>query len=201
MQSRISAVIIAGGSAKRFGGINKSKIIIDGKPIIDRITGIVSEHFSEVIIVTNNPGEFNNCRSCRITEDIITGAGPIGGIHAGMRSSNGDAVFVFAGDMPFLDSGIISDMIKEFEPCRHTVLIPKLGGNIEPLHAVYDNSLTDKLEAFISGEKSRAIRDFLKTIDISYFSIEDTDRNRLAFTNINSPADLKNFDYSSDMII
>ena len=40
-------------------------------------------------------------------QDEILGAGPLGGIHAAMKASSNDSIFVFAGDMPFLDKDII----------------------------------------------------------------------------------------------
>ena len=44
MVNNISGVILAGGASKRFNGINKTRILIDGKTIISRmIDTIVAE--------------------------------------------------------------------------------------------------------------------------------------------------------------
>jgi molybdopterin-guanine dinucleotide biosynthesis protein A len=55
MGNRISGVILAGGSNKRFGGITKANVVIDGETIISRIISTISDLFDEIIIVTNKP--------------------------------------------------------------------------------------------------------------------------------------------------
>lgn len=192
MKNRISGVILTGGLARRFGGKLKTRIIIDGTTVFERITGVIDDIFDEIIIVTNNPEEFSSHSQYRITKDIYPGLGPIAGIHSGLSSCSGDAVFVFAGDMPFLDKKLISDMISDFEGSSSEIIVPQIGTNIEPLHAIYRKDLVNDLEKFIVKGKSRAIRDFIFEKNYSLFSVEDTPGNRKAFTNINSPQDLKN---------
>jgi molybdopterin-guanine dinucleotide biosynthesis protein A len=186
----ISGVILAGGANKRFGGITKSKAVVGGESIISRITGTIQEFFCELIIITNNPSEFSEFTQCKILGDQLLNAGPLGGIHAGLKSSSGSAVFIFAGDMPFLDKGIIKDQLDEFTRKDYDVLIPKIGQLIEPLHAIYRKSVLKDLEKFISEGKSKAVRDFLTRLNTGCFEVPGTDRNKQAFTNINSPSDI-----------
>ena len=101
MPNNISGVILAGGANKRFGGITKAKVVIDGLTIISRIIFVIEDLFSEIIIVTNRSEEFRDLISFKIVEDQYLNAGPLGGIHSALKSSSEDAIFVFAGDMPF----------------------------------------------------------------------------------------------------
>jgi molybdopterin-guanine dinucleotide biosynthesis protein A len=192
VKNRISGVILAGGLARRFKGINKAKIIVDGITVFDRMTDVIAGIFDEIIIVTNNPEEFSSYPQYRITKDIFPGLGPVAGIHSGLLSCSGDAVFVFAGDMPFLDKKLITDMITYSETDKGDILVPRTGMNIEPLHAIYRKSIFKELEEFIVAGKSRAIRDFIFSRNYLSFRVEDTPGNRMAFTNINSPRDLNN---------
>ena len=48
MANKISGAILAGGSNKRFGGITKSNIVIDGETIISRIISTISDLFDEI---------------------------------------------------------------------------------------------------------------------------------------------------------
>jgi molybdopterin-guanine dinucleotide biosynthesis protein A len=193
MGNNISGVILAGGANKRFGGITKANVIINGLSIISRIISVIEDQFPKIIIVTNKPEEFREFIQCKIVVDQYLKAGPLGGIHAALKSSSEDAIFVFAGDMPFLDKKIISDQIYDFKKGEQDVLIPKVGQLIEPLHAIYRKSIMNELERFLIERKSRAVRDFLEQVNVGYFKISDTEQNRKAFTNINSPADLRNF--------
>lgn len=192
MEISISGVILAGGTSKRFGGETKSNIAIDGVTIISRIISAIDDLFSELIIVTNNPEEFLEFSHYKIIKDIYLKAGPLAGIHAAMKSSAKEAVFVFAGDMPFPDKKIIAGMIDEFNLGNCDVLIPKIGQFIEPLHAIYRKSLMDDIVRFIEDGKSRAVRDFLREVKTDYQTIPETEQNKRAFTNINSQYDLDN---------
>jgi molybdopterin-guanine dinucleotide biosynthesis protein A len=190
MANRISGVILAGGSNKRFGGINKANVVIDGKTIISRIISTISDLFVEIIIVTNKPEEFQEFIQYKIVKDQYLKAGPLGGIHAALKASSEDAIFIFAGDMPFLDKEIISDQINEFNKRGHDVFIPKVDQFVEPLHAIYRKSALNHLEKFLLEGKSRAVRDFLSEVNVGYFQLPKTEKTKLAFANINSPSDL-----------
>jgi molybdopterin-guanine dinucleotide biosynthesis protein A len=190
MENRISGVILAGGDNKRFGGILKSNTLIDGETIISRITGTVRDLFNELIIVTNTPAEFRECIQCKIVKDEFLKSGPLGGIHAGMKSAVNEAIFVFAGDMPFLDKELIAEQIDAFNLENYDILVPRIGRNIEPLHAIYRKSLLNELERFITDCKNRSVRDFINSTKVGYFDLQESEESKRAFTNINLPDDI-----------
>jgi molybdopterin-guanine dinucleotide biosynthesis protein A len=190
MANSISGVILAGGTNKRFGGITKSNIIVGGKTIISRMISTIGNIFDEIIIVTNKPEEFREYIQYLIIEDQYLKAGPLGGIHAALKTSSEDAIFVFAGDMPFLDGKIIIDQINEFKNSKYDIFIPETDQFIEPLHAIYRKSVLNDLERFLTERKSRAVRDFLSEENVGYLQIPNTEKTGRAFANINSPSDL-----------
>jgi molybdenum cofactor guanylyltransferase len=190
MAGKISGVILAGGAGSRFNGRLKPKIVIAGESMISRIISVVRDLFDEIIIVTNNPEEFKEFSFCRIVQDQILNAGPLGGIHAAMKTSSNDAIFVFAGDMPFLDKGIILRLIDAYDTADADAVIPEIEEYIEPLHSVYSTSLTEKLEAYLKNENSHAVRDFIKSLNVKYLQFDGSEKNRKAFTNINSSSDI-----------
>ena len=191
----MSGVILAGGSNKRFGGITKANVVLGGKTIISRMISTIGNIFDEIIIVTNKPEEFSEYIQYLIVEDQYLKTGPLGGIHAALKVSSEDAIFVFAGDMPFLDKGIITYQINEFNKRRHDVLIPEVDQFIEPLHAIYRKSVLNDLERFLSEGKSRAVRDFLSEVNVGYLQIPKSEKTEIAFANINSPSDLTKINF------
>ena len=201
MANRISGVILAGGANKRFGGITKANVVIDGETIISRIISTISDLFVEIIIVTNKPEEFQEFIQYKIVEDQYLKAGPLGGIHAALKASSEDAIFVFAGDMPFLNKEIISDQISEFNKREHDVLIPEIDQFIEPLHAIYRKSTLNHLERFLSEGKSRAVRDFLSEVNVGYLQMTKNEKTKIAFANINSPSDLAKINFKSSLVL
>jgi molybdopterin-guanine dinucleotide biosynthesis protein A len=186
----ISGVILAGGDNKRFGGITKSNIVVGRESIISGIINIIRDLFDEIIIVTNTPEEFREYKQCLVVRDQFLKAGPLGGIHAGLKTASGKAIFALAGDMPFLKKKFIEEQILTFNNEKYDILVPKIGGNIEPLHAIYRKTIVDDIEESLTENKNRPVRDFISEMKTGYFLIQESDENRKAFTNINSPEDI-----------
>ena len=191
MSSKISAAILAGGSNKRFSGITKANLRVGGTPIIARILETIGEIFDEVLIVTNTPEEFQDYYRYRLISDLIKNVGPLGGIHAALKSASKEAVFIFAGDMPFPDANIINHIIEQYSKTQCQIIVPRVNNYIEPLLAIYSLSVLPGLENFISEDGNYAIHNFLKRMDVSYIELENRPETLAALTNINNPSDLK----------
>ena len=194
MYKNISGVILAGGENKRFGGQPKAKTIIRGRTIISMMAGTISDIFGETIIVTNGPAEFKDFKHFRIISDLFKNAGPLGGLHAAMKTTSKDAVFVFAGDMPFLEKQLIINQINTFTENKCDALVPQVNDFIEPLHSIYSITILNKLEKYLNESGNYAVREFLKTIDVKYMKLPDSDIMIRSFININSPSQLIAFD-------
>jgi len=190
MTGKISGVILAGGEGKRFNGAIKSKIIIDGKTVISRIIEVYEQIFNEIIIVTNTPDEFAEFKKFIIIRDLITGRGPLGGIHAAMNAASNDAIFIAGGDMPFLSAVLIKKQAEYFNELHCDILIPKIGELIEPLHGIYRKSIKGALEDYLNEGTNYAVRDYLKRANVTYMQTDESEKNLNSFLNINSPEDV-----------
>ncbi|HEX2920688.1 MAG TPA: molybdenum cofactor guanylyltransferase [Bacteroidales bacterium] len=187
----ISAAILAGGTAKRLGGISKSNVVIGGKTVISRIMEALSGLFNEIIVVSNTPGAFSDLEGIRIVRDVYPGIGPLAGIHAALKSAHSEAVFIVAGDMPLLSVSLIKFELEEYFRRKPDVLIPKTGDLIEPLHSVFSTQIENNLEEFITGRKTFAVREYLKIVRTEYFEPPDLKEAMRSFININSPEDIE----------
>jgi molybdopterin-guanine dinucleotide biosynthesis protein A len=190
MRNSISGVILAGGANSRFKGITKSNIVIGGKTIISRITGAIKDIFDEIIIVTNNPEEFNEYNNHKIVSDQFLRRGPLGGIHAALKATSKEALFVFAGDMPLLDKRFIIRQIDYYNCNKCGILVPRVNINIEPLHAIYNISIINTLEEFLKEDRDYAVREFFKWVNVKYLQFEESEETKSAFTNINATSDI-----------
>jgi molybdopterin-guanine dinucleotide biosynthesis protein A len=184
-----TCAILAGGAARRFGGLTKSKIIVGGKTVIERILETVSGMFGEILIVTNSPFDFEEYK-CTLVPDVITGIGPLGGIHAALRSAGGEAVFVLAGDMPLLSSDLMAKQLNFYEKGKFDIVTPRTGIYLEPLHSIYRTSVAEVIEENVSGDKIHAVYDLFSLVNVGYYEHGDPHEARVAFTNINSPGDV-----------
>jgi molybdenum cofactor guanylyltransferase len=190
MITNISGVILAGGANRRFSGRTKANITINGKTIISRIIETISDIFDEIIIVTNTSEQFKEYNNYKIVGDQFLNVGPLGGIHAGLKASTREALFVFAGDMPLLNRKFIIRQISYFSNHKCDILIPQINEKIEPLHAIYNISLLNYLEDYLKRDNDNAVREFFKKVNVRYLSFEESEESINAFLNINSPSDI-----------
>jgi molybdopterin-guanine dinucleotide biosynthesis protein A len=199
IKKEYTAAILAGGKNTRFSGMTKAKMIIDGRPLIEKTIKTLQAVFNDIIIITNTKDEFSKYKHIRMTGDIYQGIGPLGGLHSAILNTEGEAVFVVACDMPELSADIIRYIIREYEDTDCEVLIPEYNGHIEPLHALYKRNILNRLESFIETGRGYAIREFLKMVDDKYVIIGDNGKVKNPFLNINKPEDLYNGESIRDL--
>jgi len=189
-QHNVSAVILAGGANKRFQGKTKANIQISGVRIITRTIKVLHEIFDDIIIVTNTPEQFKGFSHYTLVPDKIKNVGPLGGIHAAMNVAKNDSVFVFASDMPCISGKLIKSQIEFYHKRRCDAAIPRIKNFKEPLHAIYNTKIEDKLDDYLKMTHDYSIESFIKGLNIRYHNLEDTEENRKSFFNINTPQDL-----------
>ncbi len=149
----VSGIILAGGQARRMGGINKALIEIGGRTIIERIASTLSRVLSNILIVTNDPDSFRFL-GLPMYRDAIPGSGSLGGLFTGLKVCGTDYGFLVGCDMPFLRADIISFMIGKTDDCD--VIVPATGDYLEPLHTLY---LTEMRPAHRGADPSGGFQD------------------------------------------
>ena len=192
----ITGVVLAGGENRRFRGETKANLIVDGQPIIENTLTILTGIFDDVIIVTNRSSDFTGYSNYRQIPDIFKRVGPLGGIHAALKATNADAIFVTASDMPYISDDVIRGLLNHFRRSDCEVLIPRLDSFDEPLHAIYSMSVLDRLDNFLRETKKFAIRDFLTMTKVEYLAMNKNRSTGRVFFNINTPEDLINLEKS-----
>ena len=181
-----SAAILAGGRATRFGGRDKSALVVDGQTILDRQLAALGPLTDEVLIVGGDaaPGG-----AARPIPDLVPGCGPLGGLHAALTAARGDAVFLVACDMPYLSSAFIAHLFSL--AAGADVVVPQSERGYHPLCAVYTRACLEPAAARLAERRLR-MREFVDGLRTRVVPLEDIrpfgDPDRL-LTNVNTPAD------------
>lgn len=140
---RISAAILAGGRAQRFGGADKASLVVGGSRIIDRQIAAVERVADDVRIVANDPDRYASL-GVRVIPDRIRDAGPLGGIHAALMDAAHPAVLVLACDLPFVTPALLEALVGAFEAGEKIdAVVPRSNRGLEPLCAVYAASCAE----------------------------------------------------------
>jgi molybdopterin-guanine dinucleotide biosynthesis protein A len=182
----IDAVILAGGKNRRFNGKHKSLAFFHDKTILERQIMVLKSLFPKIYLITNHFHDFQKFSELEIFEDIIKDKGPLGGIHAGITYSGEENIFVFAGDMPFLDKKLIEKQVQMHEKMNFSVTIPKTKKGIEPLHGIYNKKLKKELEDLLYQQDVFSIRALFTPSNTYFWRLE----YNKAFININSQEEL-----------
>lgn len=187
---RVSGIVLAGGESRRMGGINKALLELGGVPIIQRVAATLARVFPETILVTNTPEEFDFL-GLPMFRDLIRGFGALGGLYTGLRSCREDLGFFVACDMPFLDDRVIRHMVELAG--KHEVVVPRIRGHLEPLHAIYSRNCVPHIE-MLMAKGDLAIINFFRAVDV--LEVGETelavfDPGLLFLMNVNTPEDLR----------
>ncbi len=188
LQDGITGVVLAGGKGRRIGG-EKAFVQLAGRTLIRRVIDLLSEVFSEVIVVADNIGRFREL-PCRCLVDRLPGLGPIGGIETALRATSREAVFVVACDMPFINPEIIQLMIKR--AAGVDLVIPSLPDGLHPLHAYYARTCLSSIDAQIkAGDLGpHSLPQRVRSILFQKESFLERDPLFRSVMNINTPSDL-----------
>lgn len=145
-----SAVILAGGASSRMGQ-DKSLMLVDGQPLIQRVWDQLSTRFGDILISTNETGKYPFLHA-RSVPDLVRGNGPLMGIRTAVEAARHDRVFVTACDIPIIDDDTVERMLVLAED--FDCVVPRSGLGHEPLFAVYRKSAIRAMcDVLDSGER------------------------------------------------
>ena len=188
----VSGVALAGGMSRRLGR-NKAVEEIGGERLIERVINRLSEVSSETVVVVAEESRAQALElpdRVRTAADIYPGHGSLGGIFTGLSAARGDYGIVVACDMPFLNTGLLQfmvDLAPDFD-----VVVPRVDGRPEPLHAIYSKSCLEPIESRLKRQDLK-IALFFEEVRVAYVDEDDIDLfdpERLSFFNVNTQEDL-----------
>ena len=191
----VTSIILAGGRSSRLGR-EKLAEVIAGKSLIERAISSLSALSQEILIVISQKQARSSLSSytylkAKTVVDLYPEKGSLIGIYTGLVHSSNFLNLAVACDMPFLNLKLLHYMVK-IAP-GFDVVIPRIGDQMEPLHAVYSKNCIKPMVDLIKQGNLR-ITGFLDSVKVRYVAEGELDRfdpERLSFFNINTEADLK----------
>jgi molybdopterin-guanine dinucleotide biosynthesis protein A len=93
--------------------------------------------------------------------------------------------------MPFLSAGLIRRLARRFREMGCEVLLPRVGEELEPLHALYHRRLLGRMERLLADGQGSSVRRLFPEARTEYLQLPDTARVRRIFTNLNTPEDVR----------
>ena len=172
-------------------GWDKLPLVVGGKPLLDRVYLALASRCEEVLVV--GEGAYAPAGARRVPDLRPGRQGPLAGIEAALQGGCRRAVFVAAGDMPFLTGDLVGHLLGLLSGGVAAV-VPDSGGRLHPLCAAYDREARRAVSAALD-RGVRAVRDLLEGLPgVRYVREEELRRfgdPDLLLMNVNSPEDLQ----------
>jgi molybdopterin-guanine dinucleotide biosynthesis protein A len=154
------AVVLAGGAARRLGGVDKPAVRVGGRPLLDRVLAACAEARTTVVVAEPRP----TARPVRWAREEPPGGGPVAALDAGLRRTAtrdvptedvptqdiptegapehtpGGAEFtvVFSADLPFLEEATVRRLVTALRGSgAEGALLSDADGRDQPLVAAY----------------------------------------------------------------
>jgi molybdopterin-guanine dinucleotide biosynthesis protein A len=159
---RYDAVVLAGGGARRLGGVDKPALPLGDASLLDHVLVACAGAQRTIVVGPRRPVRGGPVVWC--SEDP-PGGGPVAAVSAGLRHAEAEFVLVLAGDMPFV-AAAVPDLLAA-APGRDGALLCDRAGRDQPLAAVYRRApLAARLAGFGSGH-GVAMRRMVAGLDLA----------------------------------
>jgi molybdopterin-guanine dinucleotide biosynthesis protein A len=189
---KVAGAIIAGGPARRLGGVAKPFLQVGGRTIAEcQLALLRAAGLARLFAVANDPAPWGPL-GVDVVPDRVAGRGPLGGIQAALAAAGDcDAVVCVAGDLPFVAPALLA-ALRDRAPGAAAVA-PRAAGGIEPLCARYDRALLPVIDARVAAGEL-AVHSLLEGLAVDWIEgaeLAALDPDGRSFFNINTPEDLR----------
>ncbi|MET9650642.1 MULTISPECIES: NTP transferase domain-containing protein [unclassified Streptomyces] len=135
MTTEYDAVVLAGGAARRLGGVDKPGVRVGGRALLDRVLTACRGAASTVVV----GGPRATVRPVEWAREDPPGGGPLAALDAGVRRTAAATVLVLSADLPFLDEGTGRRLLDALDgaPTADSALLVDSDGRDQPLVAAY----------------------------------------------------------------
>ena len=187
---KVAGVIQAGGKSTRMGGRPKALMELGGRRIVERVVAAVAPAVDGLLIVTNTP-ELYAFLGLPMVADVYPGGGSLGGIYSGLKAAPGDAAFTVACDMPFVHLDVVRLVVDRAG--EGDVVIPRVGDQLETLHALYAKSCLPHIEERLVAGRLKIVGFFdrVRVVEIPEVEVARYRDPAVVFMNVNTPEELE----------
>ena len=191
----VAAFVLAGGKSTRMGS-DKAFLRLGDETLLSRALKTAGAVSADVRIV----GDAQKFAAFgRVVEDVYRDRGPLGGIHAALSSSTAELNLMLAVDLPFVKPEFLGYLLSRARESGAMVTVPRAGGGLQPLCAVYRRGFADVAEQSLREGNNKIDSLFA---EVETCVIEEDELARAGFSagmfhNLNTPEE---FDKATDSV-
>jgi molybdopterin-guanine dinucleotide biosynthesis protein A len=182
--AQTATLILAGGAARRLGGVDKPLIVLNNRSLLERILATLQPAGGSVALSVNrDPSRYAQFHLPVLNDGAFAGQGPLAGVLAGLdwaHATGATQLLSIPGDTPFIPRGLATKL-EPAPSCAAT------SGRAHHLVALWPVTARPILRDFLSKPGSRRARDFaaligMRQVDFPVLAFDP-------FCNLNTPDD------------
>lgn len=186
-RSEITGIVLAGGRARRMGGIDKGLIEYRGRPLIAYALDALRPVADTLLVNANRHAERYAAFGYPVIADASNAfEGPLAGLLAGMCAARTPYVLTLPVDAPLMTGAVLQRLIATLGAAEADVCVASDGTRRQPVFMLARRGLRASLERFLEAG-GRKVEDWLAG---QRLAIADCSDRIDAFANINAPEDL-----------
>ena len=183
----ITAVILAGGEARRMGGHDKGLVEVDGRRMIEYVLEALRPQVHALLINANRNIESYARYGVPVIPDALPGFnGPLAGMASGMRAAGTPMIITVPCDSPFVPNDLVQRLAEAKRNANAEIAVAHNSERMQPVFALLDTGLLDSLQEFLGRGERKIDRWFgeHRTISVDFSDRPET------FINVNTPEEV-----------
>ena len=183
----VTGLVLAGGMGRRMDSRDKGLIAFRGKPMVAHVIERLASQVETLVINANRNLDQYRAFGYPVVSDEVSGyAGPLAGLHAGLRACKTALIVTAPCDSPFLPTDLVARLHAALEENIAELAVAKTGNQAHPVFTLCSTDLLPSLTAFLEsgGRKIDAWYAAHRVVEVQF-------DDEAAFANINTIDELK----------
>jgi molybdopterin-guanine dinucleotide biosynthesis protein A len=181
---RVTAVILAGGRARRMGGQDKGLVALNGRPMVEYVLRALRPLVRRVLINANrNLDDYRGLGVGVVADAMADFQGPLAGMASAMPEADSPYLATTPCDSPFLPEDYVARMLAALERDDAEIAVAHDGERMQPVFTLMQTRLESSLIESLRGGERKIDRWFGR----HRFALADFSDSPDTFININTP--------------
>lgn len=185
-REQITGVVLAGGKARRMGGLDKGLAELAGKPLIAWVLEGLAPQVGAILISANrNLDAYRRLGYPVVADDLTDFQGPLAGLASGMAVAATPWILTVPCDGPRVPPDLVSRLAAALDHESAEIAVATDGLRMQPVYALIPVDLARSLNAFLSEGERKIDRWYAR----HRVALADFSHRPGAFANVNAPED------------
>ena len=156
----LGAVVLAGGLARRMGGVDKGLVRLGERTMVEHVLAAVRPCVDALVVNANrNGGDYAALAAAHdasVVADRRSGhPGPLAGLAAALHALDTERVFMCPCDSPFVLPALVARLDEACAEPDVDIAVAHDGERLQPVFCVVERGLLDSLERFLDADRRK----------------------------------------------